>query len=73
MMVAVRDDYIKLAFLNISSNDELCGLLNRNGAANLTVCPECNIGDYSHVETCKIGLEIDRIVEHLAWGVESKC
>ena len=30
-------------------------ILNNNGAPNLTVCPECHVDDFTHVEGCKLG------------------
>ena len=34
--------------------DTLYGVLNRNGCANWTVCPECCVDDFSHVEGCSL-------------------
>ena len=31
---------------------KLAGVLSRNGAANLTVCPRCRVDDFVHVENC---------------------
>jgi len=36
-------------------NPSLCGVLNLEGAANLTVCPECRIDDFIHSEDCVLG------------------
>lgn len=34
--------------------------LNYNGFCNLTVCPECHVDDFTHVETCRTGQLIAR-------------
>lgn len=35
--------------------DLLMTILNRSGAPSLTVCPECHVDDFIHVEGCKLG------------------
>lgn len=34
--------------------DALVHWLNRNGFANLTVCPVCHVDDFVHVEGCRL-------------------
>lgn len=43
-----------------SSNDALLKWLNRNGFCNLTVCPECHVDDFVHVEGCGIAKQLAR-------------
>jgi hypothetical protein len=52
-MMSVRD-YMLLSIANEEYN-YLCRILNRNGAANMTVCPECGCDDFTHVESCSLG------------------
>jgi hypothetical protein len=47
-------DYVLLRDLNLSTKGELAVVLNRNGAANLTVCPRCRVDDFVHVEGCQL-------------------
>lgn len=47
-------DYNILQKLN-DKNNILCGILNRNGMANVTVCPICRVDDFIHIEGCKLG------------------
>lgn len=47
-------DYVALQDCNSESGDILCELLNRNGAANWTVCPKCHVDDFTHVEGCEL-------------------
>ncbi len=46
-------DYKILQKLN-DKNNSLCGILNRNGMPNATVCPICHVDDFVHVEGCKL-------------------
>jgi hypothetical protein len=48
------EDYKILEAADVASGFELCGLLNRNGCANWTVCPLCHVDDFTHVETCEL-------------------
>jgi len=47
------DDAIRLNVI-ATLDARLAGILNRNGACNLTVCPECKVDDFTHAENCKI-------------------
>lgn len=54
-------DYRVLSRLNdVCEHDELMDVLNRCGAANMTVCPECRVDDFTHVEGCVLGDLCDR-------------
>lgn len=37
-----------------SNGTEVMDWLNLNGFANLTICPECHVDDFTHVEGCSI-------------------
>lgn len=58
-----RDDYITLYMADHNTDGVIGTLLNNNGAFLLTVCPECHVDDFSHVETCSIWLEVDQRTE----------
>jgi hypothetical protein len=49
------------AGLVTGSENEVAKWLNDNGFCNLTVCPECHVDDFVHIETCKIGRALDII------------
>ena len=51
--VLSKEDYRILQRINVN-DDELTGVLNRNGCANWTVCPECRVDDFSHIEGCSM-------------------
>lgn len=57
------EDYVKLAvicnFLIEHDQYDLGAILNRNGKCAWTVCPECQVDDFVHVEGCKIGERIN--------------
>lgn len=40
--------------------DDLPNWLNLNGFPNLTVCPECHVDDFTHVEGCRIAAALDQ-------------
>lgn len=50
-----EDDYLFLQKLDVEADGKLAGVLSRNGAASLTVCPRCRIDDFTHVEGCPLG------------------
>ena len=52
-----KQDYLDMfeVALRVGEN-KVRNMLNQNGGANLTVCPECREDDFVHVEGCKIGL-----------------
>jgi len=56
-----RAVYLALARVDkaAESNDFL-SWLNNNGFCNLTVCPECRVDDFTHVEGCSIAAELDK-------------
>jgi hypothetical protein len=56
--VTKLDEYKKLFALN-EIDPSLAGILSLNGAANLTVCPECLVDDFVHVQGCCVGNELD--------------
>jgi hypothetical protein len=56
-----RDDYIKLFRANFISDGEVVQVLNSNGCPNMTVCPECFVDDFCHVEGCSIAYAVDDI------------
>lgn len=47
-------DYKILALAN--ELVEIYDVLNRNGAANFTVCPHCHVDDFVHVEGCPLAI-----------------
>lgn len=53
-------DYVVLACIASETDADavvpLRDVLNRNGAANWTVCPRCSVDDFSHAETCSLRL-----------------
>ncbi len=59
-----RDEYILLVSVETSIDIESDGqielheVLNESGLCNFTVCPECMIDDFIHVEGCSIREEI---------------
>lgn len=50
----VRQIYFVLACAD-SNGSDVVNWLNRNGFCNLTVCPECHVDDFVHVENCVLG------------------
>lgn len=52
--------YLALAVGDRFSGD-LNEQLNRNGGASLTVCPECMVDDFVHVEGCTVAKRIDKL------------
>ena len=51
--LATKKDYMILANLDSISKGSLMRVLNRN-APNLTICPECHVDDFTHLDTCSI-------------------
>ena len=52
---AAEEDYLFMQAIDDSLDDrQLAGVLSRNGAANLTVCPRCRVDDFVHVEGCAL-------------------
>ena len=49
-----ENDYRTLQDLDRMSAGALLGVLNRNGAAHLTICPRCHVDDFVHVENCPL-------------------
>lgn len=47
------EDYRFLERIDLDNDGRLAMLLNALGAASLTVCPECRVDDFTHVEGCK--------------------
>ena len=45
--------------------DRVTAWLNRNGFCNLTVCPECRVDDFVHVEDCVIGLALEKMGNYI--------
>jgi hypothetical protein len=58
--------YLAVALANMQEpDDSIMDWLNQNGFCNLTVCPECRVDDFTHVEGCKIGDQVDRCAAEL--------
>lgn len=57
----IKDDYIALALISEEFYPNLGEILNRNGAANLTVCPECGVDDFAHESNCALLKSLDNI------------
>lgn len=58
-----RDEYRLLAIANeagIVYGVELHRILNVRGDPNWTVCPDCHVDDFAHVEGCSMAGEIER-------------
>ena len=49
-----KEDYLLLQQADLGAHGTVVGVLNRNGCANWTVCPECRVDDFSHVEGCPL-------------------
>lgn len=47
--------YAQLYLLDVLSYGEVAKYLNENGFCDKTVCPECHIDDFTHVEGCSQG------------------
>lgn len=47
------EDYSFIQGLN-EEYGHLLKVLNRNGCANLTVCPKCRVYNFCHVEGCAL-------------------
>ncbi len=47
-------DYLLLLQADMYLEAQLSALLNRNGEANWTVCPECRVDDFCHSEDCSL-------------------
>ena len=61
-MTLSLDDYVRLAKAHDAAlvyGVDLCAVLSQNGAANLTVCPECHIDDFMHVDACPVPIRIE--------------
>jgi len=52
-----KADYITMALSN-QDDEAVASVLNRNGQANWTVCPECRVDDFTHVQGCTINSEL---------------
>ena len=57
-----REDYIKLGYLAVLE-PQLARILNENGGANITCCPECRVDDFVHVEGCSVGKAVDGSID----------
>ncbi len=55
-----RNNYIALYLAN-NYEPQLCRILNEHGGCNMTVCPECHVDDFCHIEGCPIGIAIDKL------------
>lgn len=44
--------YPQLFLLDLLNDGEIATYLNHNGFANKTVCPNCMVDDFTHVEGC---------------------
>jgi len=63
--VLSQRDYLFLQELDLQTNGKLAALLNANGCANWTVCPECRVDDFTHVEGCRlIPMAVGGVVVH---------
>ena len=66
MITISRKDYTFLEWLDVSFDGKLAAILNRSGAASLTVCPECRVDDFTHVEGCSLSnIDIPAEIEWL--------
>lgn len=54
-----REDYKTLMLADDKSHGVIGTLLNYNGGASLTLCPECFVDDFGHLETCSIYAEVE--------------
>jgi len=51
--VLSQRDYLFLQALDLQTDGKLAAVLNANGCANWTVCPQCRVDDFTHVEGCR--------------------
>lgn len=58
--VLSRVDYMIVATAALI-DPALVGVLSRNGAAHMTVCPTCYVDDFCHAEPCPMLYELDEI------------
>ena len=49
-----KEDYQVLQRADIATDGDINSFLNRTGFSNWTVCPECRVDDFSHVEGCSL-------------------
>lgn len=47
--------YAQLNILDVLCEGEIAAYLNSEGFAHKTVCPECRVDDFCHVEGCSQG------------------
>lgn len=47
--------YPQLYLLDLLNDGQIAKYLNNNGFASKTVCPECCVDDFTHVEGCSHG------------------
>lgn len=50
-----QEAYIALAKADVIFDGEVSSALLHFGQANLSVCPECKVDDFCHVEGCATG------------------
>lgn len=44
--------YTQLYLLDLINDGQIATYLNQNGFSHKTVCPECRIDDFTHVQGC---------------------
>lgn len=49
----IKLPYSQLFLLDLLNDGEVAKYLNHNGFASKTVCPDCHVDDFVHVEGCE--------------------
>jgi hypothetical protein len=49
-----KSDYKVLEKADLVFDGDIAGVLNKNGCSNWTICPECHLDDFTHVENCPL-------------------
>jgi hypothetical protein len=53
-MIAQNKELYRLLYkIDVESNGAASEVCNESGNCHLTVCPECHVDDFVHVEGCK--------------------
>jgi hypothetical protein len=55
--VLSKEDYQILEAADTKSDGAVARVLNENGCADFTICPECGVEDFIHIEECLLNIE----------------
>ena len=56
-------EYVELAYWSEVSGEKIREILNDHGGCRMTVCPECKVDDFVHIEGCTVGDQVDKLLE----------